>query len=96
VFEKDVASKYSLPLSQLEYTRLPRASGKPPRASTTGSYLSLFSRRTRNASAALHRTQKKRFSFSRSLAYSSCWAGFSFSTSCFTIPIHPSQFHRCL
>src|SRR5699024_2936343 len=22
------------------------------------------------------------------LAYSSCWAGFSFSTSCFTIPIH--------
>src|SRR5690625_6870528 len=25
VFEKDVASKYSLPLSQLEYTRLPRA-----------------------------------------------------------------------
>src|SRR5699024_7421464 len=24
-----------------------------------------------------------------SLAYSSCWAGFSFSTSCFTIPIHP-------
>src|SRR5699024_8960504 len=24
-----------------------------------------------------------------SLAYSSCWAGFLFSTSCFTIPIHP-------
>src|SRR5699024_1225636 len=24
-----------------------------------------------------------------SLAYSSFWAGFSFSTSCFTIPIHP-------
>src|SRR5699024_12070546 len=31
-----------------------------------------------------------------SLAYSSCWVGFSFSMSCFTIPIHPSQFHRCV
>src|SRR5699024_5805000 len=48
------------------------------------------------STAALHRTQKKRFSFSRSRAYSCCWAEFSFSTSCFTIPIHPSQFHRCL
>jgi len=38
VFENDVASKYSLRLPQMEYTRFPRASGKPPRASTTGSY----------------------------------------------------------
>src|SRR5690625_426311 len=32
-----------------------------------GSHRGLFSRRTRKASAAIHRTQKKRFSFSRSL-----------------------------
>src|SRR5699024_6635672 len=36
VFEKDVTSKYSLRLPQLEYTRFPRASGKPPRASPCG------------------------------------------------------------
>src|SRR5699024_2540274 len=36
VFEKDIASKYSLRLPQLEYTRFPRASGKPPRASPCG------------------------------------------------------------
>src|SRR5690625_3860896 len=29
----------------------------------------------------------------RSLAYSSCWDGFSFTKACFTILIHPSQFH---
>src|SRR5699024_3296077 len=46
VLLKDVASKDSLRLPQLEYTRFPRASGKPPRASTKGSYLSLTSRRS--------------------------------------------------
>src|SRR5690625_1112439 len=57
-----------------------------------GSYLSLFSRWTRKASAAMHRTQKKRFSFSRSLAYSICWdrLSLSFTGSFFT----PSQFHK--
>src|SRR5690625_2400000 len=30
VFEKDVASKYSLRLPQLEYTRFPRAANEPP------------------------------------------------------------------
>jgi len=60
MFEKDVASKYSLRLPQLEYTRFPRAANEPPRG--------LSSR--------------------WSLAYSCCWDGFSFSTSCFPIPIH--------
>src|SRR5699024_7710469 len=32
----------------------------------------------------------------RSLAYSSCWGGFSFTKSCFTILIHPSQIHSTL
>src|SRR5699024_10751319 len=36
-------------------------------------------------SAGSHRGLSSRWS----LAYSSCWAGFSFSTSCFTSPIHP-------
>src|SRR5699024_5444524 len=36
-------------------------------------------------SAGSHRGLSSRWS----LAYSSCWAGFSFSTRCFTIPIHP-------
>src|SRR5690625_119112 len=31
VFEKDVASKFSLRLPQLEYTRFPRAANEPPR-----------------------------------------------------------------
>src|SRR5699024_6198168 len=44
----------------------------------------------------IHRTQKKRLSFSRSLAYSICWGGFSFTKACFTIVIHPSQFHKHL
>jgi|SRR5690625_3951941 len=30
VFEKDVASKYSLRLPQMEYTRFPRAANEPP------------------------------------------------------------------
>src|SRR5699024_6710636 len=36
VFEKDVESKYSLRLSQLEYTRFPRAANEPPRATLCG------------------------------------------------------------
>src|SRR5690625_760786 len=36
VFEKDVASKYSLRLPQLEYTRFPRAANEPPRATICG------------------------------------------------------------
>src|SRR5699024_12068476 len=32
--------------------------------------------------------------FFRSLAYSICWGGFSFTKACFTIVIHPSQFHK--
>src|SRR5690625_7197474 len=36
-------------------------------------------------SAGSHRGLSSRWS----LAYSSCWAGVSFSTGCFTIPIHP-------
>src|SRR5690625_1572726 len=40
----------------------------------------------------MHRTQKKRFSFSRSLAYSICWdrLSLSFTASFFTL----SQFHK--
>src|SRR5690625_3934223 len=30
----------------------------------------------------------------RSLAYSICWDGFSFTKACFTILIHRSQFHK--
>ena len=45
---------------------------------TPGSHLGLISPRTRKATAAMHRTQKKRVSFSRSLAYSICWDGLSF------------------
>jgi len=30
VFEKDVASKYSLQLPQLEYNRFPQAANEPP------------------------------------------------------------------
>ena len=44
-----------------------------------------FSRPSSIRSAGSHRGLSSRWS----LAYSSCWAGFSFSTSCFTIPIHP-------
>src|SRR5690625_3503308 len=36
VFEKDVASKYTLRLPQLEYTRFPRAANEPPRATLCG------------------------------------------------------------
>src|SRR5699024_1480351 len=44
-----------------------------------------FSRPSSIRSAGSHRGLSSRWS----LAYSSCWDGFSFSTSCFTIPIHP-------
>src|SRR5699024_2684968 len=36
VFEKDVATKYSLRLPQLKYTRFPRAANEPPRAMLCG------------------------------------------------------------
>src|SRR5699024_2400902 len=36
VLEKDVASKYTLQLPQLEYTRFPRAANEPPRATLCG------------------------------------------------------------
>src|SRR5699024_2958409 len=36
VFEKDVASKYSLRLPQMEYTRFPRAANEPPRVTLCG------------------------------------------------------------
>src|SRR5690625_4927739 len=36
MFSKDVASKYSLRLPQLEYTRFPRAANEPPRATLCG------------------------------------------------------------
>src|SRR5690625_4715106 len=65
---------------------------RPSFIRTPGSHLGLISPRTRKASAAIHRTQKKRFSFSRSLAYSICWdrLSLSFTASFFT----PSHFHK--
>src|SRR5699024_12738776 len=59
---------------------------------TPGSHLGLISPRTRKATAAIHRTQKKRVSFSRSLAHSICWdrLSLSFTASFLT----PSQFHK--
>src|SRR5690625_2608423 len=56
----------------------------------------ISSHRTRKASAAIHRTQKKRFSFSRSLAYSICWDGFSFIKDCFTIFIRCTSVYYSL
>src|SRR5699024_4886129 len=50
---------------------------------TPGSHLGLISPRTRKATAAIHRTQKKRVSFSRSLAYSICWDRLLFTVSFF-------------
>src|SRR5690625_2225731 len=59
---------------------------RPSSLRTPGSHLGLISPRTRKASAAIHRTQKKWFSFSRSLAYSICWGrlSLSFTASFFT------------
>ena len=65
---------------------------RPSFIRTTGSHLGLIFPRTRKASAAIHRTQKNRFSFSRSLAYSICWdrLPLSFTASFFT----PNPIHR--
>jgi len=69
VFEKDVASKYSL--RHRNWNTL----------AFRGRLMSLLELR----SVGSHRGLSSRWS----LAYSSCLAGLSFSTGCFTIPIHP-------
>src|SRR5699024_4980247 len=68
---------------QLEYTRFPRAANEPPRGLWDWDCALLVP----SKSIAITRPTEN-ISSHWSLAYSCCWDGFSFSTSCFTIPIH--------
>src|SRR5699024_1453086 len=58
---------------QMEYTRFPWAANEPPRAPLCGVSSRPLFPQDKESFFEIHRTQKKRLSFSRSLANSICW-----------------------